>query len=89
MRKSYSVPVERRMRPEAFTSMSITIGKKQFKLTSIGLGAGLLALYFSGLSLLGVSLSVPYAFLWLIWTLDGIRKGLERQREEIEKISAR
>lgn len=69
--------------------MSITIGKRQFRLTSIGLGAGLLTLYFMGVTILGVSLVVPYAFLWLMWVLTGIRSGLEKQREEIEKVYAR
>ena len=69
--------------------MSITIGKRQYGLKSIGLGAGLLVLYFTGLSVLGVSLVVPYAFLWLMGVLNGIKSGLEKQKEEMEKIAAR
>ena len=53
------------------------------------LPVGLLVLYFLGVSLFGVSLVVPYAFLWLMWTLNGIKHGLERQKEQLEKIEAR
>lgn len=67
--------------------MNLVIDGK--KLRNLGLAAGLLAFYFSGLSILGVSLVVPYAFLWLMWTLNGVKSGLDRQARELEKIAAR
>lgn len=69
--------------------MSITIRKKTYGLTNILLSAALLILYFLGVSAFGVSLAVPFAFLWLMWTLQGIKSGLEKQKEEMEKIAAR
>ncbi len=73
--------------------MSITIGKKQFRLTGIVLGAGLLVLYFGQYSVQvsansAVLLAVPYAFLWLMWTLNGIKNGkvaeLEKKISDLE-----
>lgn len=69
--------------------MSITIGKKQFRLTNIVFGGVLLATYFTGLSVLGVGLALPIFALWLMWTLTGIKSGFEKQKEEMEKIAAR
>lgn len=56
---------------------------------NVGLAGGLLLLYFLGVSILGVSLVVPYAFLWLMWTLTKIASGLEKQKEQIERLAAR
>ncbi len=54
-----------------------------------GLAIGLLALYFLGVALFGVSLVVPYAFLWLMWVLNGIRSNGEKQRQTMAALEKR
>lgn len=54
-----------------------------------GLAIGLLVLYFLGVALFGVSLVVPYAFLWLMWVLNGIRSNGEKQKQGMAALEKR
>jgi hypothetical protein len=54
-----------------------------------GLAIGLLVLYFLGVSLFGESLVVPYAFLWLMWVLNGIRSNGEKQKQTMAALEKR
>ena len=63
--------------------------EKDKKYLNAGLVAGLLLLYFLGVSLFGVSLVVPYAFLWLMWVLDGIRSNGEKQKQTMAALEKR
>ena len=77
--------------------MSITIGKKQFRLTQIGLTAFVLIgfsmwriVYYASLSLW--DMAFPVAFLWLMWTLNGIKAAMrevEELQKKLEQIEAR
>ena len=58
--------------------MNINLDRKT--VGRLGLPAGLLVLYFLDVSWLEVSLVVPYAFLWLMSVLIGIKSHLEKQR---------
>ena len=59
-----------------------------------GLAIGLLVLYFLQPSISignvgAVSLVVPYAFLWLMWVLDGIRNNGEKQKQVMTALEKR
>jgi hypothetical protein len=56
--------------------MNIVINGK--KLLSVGLGLGLLTVYFLGMSVLGMSVAVPYAFLWVVYELRQIQGAMKR-----------
>ena len=63
--------------------MNINIDGK--RITQIVLTVGLLTLYFLGVSILSVGLALPYAFVWLMYTLNGIRNDMQKEREEVKK----
>ena len=68
--------------------------KKDWRYINGGLSLGLLVLYFLQPSISignngAVPLVVPYAFLWLIWVLDGIRSNGKKQREAMAALEKR
>ncbi len=75
--------------------------QKDWRYINGGLALGLLVLYFLQSSISignnnAVPLVVPYAFLWLMWVLDGIRRNGEKQKEtmtaherRLEQVEAR